>query len=246
MKRKLKLLVKIFNSLGMASASSFIIAHLLKRKMVHVFIKELDQKIYMRPWTGDFATLRQVIWDKEYDFNLDEVQSVIDLGANIGISTLVLANKFPEAHVIALEPEKNNFQLLQLNTSTKKNIKILNAAVWYQDGKVNIIDDTVKSNEFKVTNSSKSIKNEMIESISISSLMNRFNFLKIDLLKIDIEGAEEDIFVKGDLSWLSKIRCCIIEIHSTGFGADLLELMKKDYSCIPKGEKFLFTRTKSI
>ena len=110
---KLHLLIKIFKSLGFTSSFIFILAHVFRIKSVKVFVKELGQKIIIRPWTGDFATIRQVIWDKEYDFQLDKVNSVVDLGANIGIATIILANKYLNATVIAIELESNNFEILK-------------------------------------------------------------------------------------------------------------------------------------
>lgn len=243
MKNKFSLLYKIFKTFGFYSSVRFIIAHIFKMESVYVFIRELDRKIVMRPWTGDFATLRQVIWDKEYEFELDDVKSVVDLGANIGISTIMLANKFSNAKIIALEPEMYNFQLLRMNVKGLNNISILNNAIWYKDGTVEIINFDVKSNEFKCANSNGSSKSQQIESISIPTLMHRYNLKTIDLLKVDVEGAEEELFAKVNLDWIVKTNCCIIEIHSPNFQSDLLEIMGNKFSHTVKGEKILFTRS---
>lgn len=243
MKNKFSLLYKIFKTFGFYSSVRFIIAHIFKMESVYVFIRELDRKIVMRPWTGDFATLRRVIWDKEYEFELNDVKSVVDLGANIGISTIMLANKFPNAKIIALEPEMYNFQLLRMNVKGLSNISILNNAIWYKDGTVEIINFDVKSNEFKCANSNGSSNSQQIESISIPTLMHRYNLKTIDLLKVDVEGAEEELFAKGNLDWIVKTNCCIIEIHSPNFQSDLLEIMGNKFSHTVKGEKILFTRS---
>ena len=132
--------------------------------------------------------------DKEYDFELDKVDTIVDLGANIGVSTITMARKFPHAKVIALEPEKSNFQLLTSNTREISNIGVLNYAIWYKDGEVEIQNKNVKSNAFKFKDTNAHTGSEMVRSISIDSLMTEYGLQKIDLLKIDIEGAEEDLF----------------------------------------------------
>ena len=240
MRTKTILLFKIFETFSVLSSFVFVFAHIIKRSYVSVYIKELNQEVLLRPWTGDFATLRQVIWDKEYDFKLEGVDSIVDLGANIGISTIKLAKKYPTAQIIALEPEKNNFSLLQVNTKGLNNISILNSAAWYKDGSVEILNSNVLSNGYKFKNSFSSVNKT--RALTIPSIMKMFNLKNIDLLKIDIEGAEEEIFAIGNLEWLNSVKCIIIEIHSTSFYPKILNIMTNLFESFNIGEKVLFIR----
>src|SRR6478735_3004416 len=69
------------------------------------------QKIYLRPRHTDYAILNQIFVDKQYlpNHSLSNVKVILDAGANIGLSALYFHQRFPDARIICLEPEEQNF-----------------------------------------------------------------------------------------------------------------------------------------
>jgi FkbM family methyltransferase len=121
------------------------------------------------------------------------------------------ASTFPEARIIGIEPEKRNFLQLQKNTSNYPNVKIHNAALWYEPATLKIKDESDWSASFEVQKSE--MNDGELKAITIPQIMAENNFDEIDILKIDIEGAEFDLFSNNPHVWLSKTKCLIIELH---------------------------------
>src|SRR6478735_7707633 len=80
-------------------------------------IRNYKHPIYLRNGSSDVHVFSQVIYDREYELKYRVKPTVIvDCGANIGLATIFFKNKFPDATIIAVEPESSNFKVLQKNT----------------------------------------------------------------------------------------------------------------------------------
>lgn len=185
-------------------------------KVQHLQFKGVN--IYLRKGTSDHIVFFQVMVYESYEFakKWRGVNVVIDAGANIGISTCYFSTLFPSAKILSIEPESGNFSQLIKNTDSLENVKPLMKALWKNDG-VLIIDGT--SNEtwsFKVKEDDEAHGNEsasQIDAVSIDALVSQFDLECIDLLKIDIEGAEYDLFLENYKSWLPRVKYIMIELH---------------------------------
>ena len=72
----------------------------------------------------------QVFLDNEYDFRaVERPQVIVDAGANIGLASILFANRYPQAKILAIEPEHDNFNLLADNVRSYDNIVPLQAAL---------------------------------------------------------------------------------------------------------------------
>lgn len=175
---------------------------------------KLRQTVHYRPHTLDVHTFREVFLREEYNFKLPpdfHVTTIIDAGANIGFTTLFFLQRFPGAAVISLEPDPENFVLLQKNVTKQINVTSLRKAVWHKTGPIKITDHGYGVRGFVVEDVSDSTLSTM-PAISISELVLEYRLSNIDILKMDIEGSEKEIF-ESDTSWLSITRCLIIELH---------------------------------
>lgn len=118
---------------------------------------------------------------------------VYDIGANIGYHTLGLAER--AEYVFAFEPNKQNYDLLVKNTQFKKNVTLFKLAVSDSIGQcyINDIDVTVQDNygECKVSDSG-----QLVETVTIDSLVEKRKLLPPNLVKIDVEGHEYNV-IKG-------------------------------------------------
>ncbi len=136
---------------------------------------------------------------------------IVDAGAYTGLSTKFYAEKYPNSKIIAIEPEQSNFNLLEKNISKLKNVSSINAALWYKKTFMQIKDPGLGHCAFTVKKDTK--ENYDIKTITIPEILNRFNLDKIDVLKIDIEGAEKELFSQNYKSWIDKVNIIVIELH---------------------------------
>jgi len=136
------------------------------------------------------------------------IQNIVDAGANIGVETMRFYMHHANARIVAVEASQRNFQYLKTNFERIKNVNPIFAGLWPTKTKLSIESTGECPQEFKVSSQSDGT----LDSITIPEILQRFNFQKIDILKLDIEGAELALFTKGDLSWIDKINVFIIEI----------------------------------
>src|SRR4051812_34993872 len=136
---------------------------------------------------ADLRTFTQVFVAREYDFELQHEPAVIvDAGAHIGCASLWLARRYPNAKIIAIEPDRENFELLERNVDSYPNILALHGALWGRSGNLALIDPGHGSWGYRVTENGAS--KGMIPAVTIDDLLAKFDLFRIDLLKIDIEG----------------------------------------------------------
>jgi FkbM family methyltransferase len=172
----------------------------------------------MRLNTSDFPTFDQVFIQQEYDFDISRAPKVIvDAGANIGLASIYFANKYPDAKIIAIEPEQSNFKLLEMNVSPYPNVIPVQAALWNKNEDINLIDPGLGKWGFmtEIKNASDELSSNAchtVEAMTIDKIMQNFNLEKIDILKIDIEGAEREVF-NDSSSWIDRVDSLIVELH---------------------------------
>lgn len=204
-------------------------------------IKENGNKFYLRKGTSDFEVLKDIFGEKTYDFKIIKNPKIIlDCGANIGLGSLFFNMRFPEARIIAIEPEETNYELLCKNTENIKNILALKTGLWNKEVNLEIKDIGLGKFGFIVeeVEEGKGIKSE-----SINSLMLKYNIEFIDILKLDIEGSEKEVFEKNN-EWLKKVGILVIELHDRmkeGCAKSLFTaLMNYDYVFELSGENLIF------
>lgn len=220
------------------------------------FIRSLDLKVIdieglpfsYRGGTADENVAQTVFNEGKYMLQMDDFQPkvIIDCGSHIGYSTLFFANQYPDAQIYSVEPEKNNFKFLQYNTIFYDNIKLINSAIWDKEafarlestelGEVGYM--TVETGEddpaaFKTTTLSKILADNGIE--------------EIDLLKIDIEGSEKEVFSAPNVDeWLSKVKVMVVVLHDELRGGASYEFFKAiskyRWKFSAQGEVLVFVR----
>ena len=170
--------------------------------------------LYLRPNTCDDYTFKQVFVEAQYDIELPiKPRTIIDAGANVGFSPVYFAHRFPEASIVAIEPNSANFESLKRNTSNYKNIQLHNKGLWYRDAQLYITNpNSPGQNDYIVAETDKDTK-DSFPAISIGSIMKQNKWETLDLLKVDIEGAEREVFGFNYAEWLPKTKVIIIELH---------------------------------
>jgi FkbM family methyltransferase len=185
-----------------------------------------DKHIRLRKFpSSDIFVYNQVFGYKEYDpvvaaFNKNfkikdsDTINLIDAGSNIGLTSIYFLEKYKNIEIVAIEPEGNNFKSLEYNLSNFNNVKKVNAGIWSRDAKLKIINDFRDKSDwaFRVEESKDDTG---LEAFSINSIAKAYNFEFIDILKIDIEGSEKELFTSpnSDLEFLNITKCIALEIH---------------------------------
>ncbi len=168
---------------------------------------------FLRPYTTDKKVFREIFLLRAYAFNLNFVPRVIiDAGANIGLSSVFFAKRFPDAMIYSIEPESRNFECLVNNTLGYDNIKRVQTALWNRDAMLKISDKNETQWAFSVQECNKNDP-ESFPGISLTSFMQNEQIAEIDVLKIDIEGAEQEVFSESYDYWVKRTKVIVIELH---------------------------------
>ena len=212
---EIKSWLKLCSNVGFFQGSS-LFSKIKRQKVENLNVPNMPVTFSLRPNTSDIPTFYQVFIGKEYEFKLPfEPKSIIDGGANIGLATIYLKSRFPNAKVICVEPDAENFELLKNNVKDLSNIILLKGGLWHTKTKLNILDKYNTGKWGMVVEEAKSDeKNQSLtETYTIDEILEIAGLEQIDLLKLDIETAEKELFGKNFQSWLPKIKAIVIELH---------------------------------
>ncbi|QEC67082.1 FkbM family methyltransferase [Panacibacter ginsenosidivorans] len=192
----------------------------------------ISSAFFLRKNTSDAAVFDQVFLHGDYNINFSFVPTVIvDAGANIGLFTIVMKNRFPEAKVICVEPDKDNYEILKKNVSGYKNVELMHAGLWSSETKLNVVDKYEMGHSALVVEENK--EKGDVQAITIDMLMRTQHIDRIDVLKIDIETSERELFLQNYEEWLPKVRLIIIELHDwmkDGCSKPFFEAINKSFN----------------
>jgi FkbM family methyltransferase len=177
--------------------------------------------VHIRPNSPDLHVAQKTLGD-EFDDVLPLVlplrhNLIVDAGAYIGTVSVILARAFPTATIVAIEPSQENFSVLKKNTIRYPNIIALNAALAPIEGYAPFFDHEGGPWGYSLlettTYGSPSPKMlHEVQLVTIPQILQRFSASGIDLLKLDIEGAEKDLLANAP-TWVSNTRVIAAELH---------------------------------
>jgi FkbM family methyltransferase len=223
--------------------------------VVKIQVPDIKAPVGIRLDTTDIHAFEQVFISKDYEFEVPENFSpglIIDGGANVGYSSIWFANRFPSSHLICVEPDESNFNFLKENMKPYTNIDLIKAALWHEKGDLEIVTHDREGNwlghwGIQVKQSDESSAST-IKATTINDIWENSDYEHIDILKLDVEGAEKEIFSANFEHWLNKTNIIILEIHErlkSECSQKVLAALKtadSDFLYFQKGENFIFTR----
>jgi FkbM family methyltransferase len=164
--------------------------------------------------------IKEIFVEEIYKQELSANAYILDCGANIGLSVIYLKKICPTATIIAFEPDKNNFELLQKNIASHglQNVELKNEAVWKEETMLSFGSEGTMSS--KIVFDKEAHRSTLTKAVRLKDYLNR----KIDFLKIDIEGAEYQVLcdVSDNLSFVNNL---FVEYHGMfGQVSELSEL----------------------
>ncbi len=199
-----------------------------------IWLNDSRFPIALRKGTSDFEVFRHVFLSQQYhSLCHGDPRVIVDAGANIGLTSLYFLHRYPKARVIALEPDPENYELAELNLRPfKDRCELLNAALWSHDtmlalerGKFR--DGRHWASQVVPVNGKSEIA---VPAYSVTSLMNRYNLRHLDILKIDIEGAESVVFGDGETDFLRRTANCAVECHDAK-ASDIFRKAALEHGC---------------
>ena len=162
-----------------------------------------------------FVAVKDVLLNREYEY-IPEFEllffrgkRVVDAGAHVGLYSLVASTFARE--VISIEPHPLNFRFLEINRmiNEAENIIPLNRALWSKRTTLKLYEGA-HTGEHSVLQDSL-VRYHSVQSITLEDLINEFG--RIDLLKMDVEGSEFEIFRRINSDIMEKINHLCMEIH---------------------------------
>ena len=170
---------------------------------------------FFRPINEDVTVINSIFGSQEYQLPINNFQPklILDCGGNIGCAAVYFANKYPTAQIYSVEPENDNFTLLKYNTAFYDNIHLVKSALWDKETFIRVEDRGYGKWGF-MTFETTTDDPAAFRATTIGKILVDSGFDEIDLLKIDIEGAEKEVFAAPDVDeWLSKVKVLVIELH---------------------------------
>lgn len=175
----------------------------------------------------DLWVVREVLGLRAYEMHaVEEPQVILDLGSNIGVSVLYFRARYPNARIHAVEPDPKAFELLEANTRGLPHVSVHRLAVADHDGEALFFP---ASESFASSlRHDASVAATRVEARKLDTLMKELSLERIDLLKVDIEGAEHDVFAAS--RQLDRIRTILGEVH-----VDLMPVTYADFMELLEG-----------
>ena len=138
---------------------------------------------------------------------------VVDLGANIGAFSLWSAQRWAPDRIVAVEMEPENFSMLQENVRANpgNEVVLLQRAVWDRDCSVQIRRHRLNHGMHEVRPESGELE---IPARTLGSLLREAGVKRVDFLKVDIEGAERQLFTQANAAIFSaSVKFVAAELH---------------------------------
>lgn len=213
--------------------------------------------ISVRAGDSDFDTLRQVFRNQDYEIvttaAADRVRArydaivasgkrpvIVDAGANIGAASLWFRHQYPQAAVIAIEPDPANVTMLKKNV-TGTDIRVLDAAIGSEEGFVALHNDGA-SWAVQTERSSSGLR-----IVTVLDAVAEVPDAELFIVKVDIEGFESDLF-ETNTGWIDQADVIYIEPHDWLFPGKQTsrsfqrEMGKRDFELLIRGENLIYVR----
>lgn len=176
-------------------------------------LKGFPYPIHYRPGTADVNTIVQNLIREEYGQLPPRYEAtwIIDGGGYIGDASIFFLRRFPDCRILCLEPDVQNHAYAALNLYPYSDrVTLLNKGLWGYSTRFSISGSflDVHLKECPVGDG-----DPCVEVVDIETLMEDYQIERIDILKLDVEGAEEHILQTNSKNWLRKVRAIVIEFH---------------------------------
>lgn len=192
-----------------------------RSRVCRVRVRGLDHDLALRLGTSDGDVVEEIFGAGEYRGVIDSLpaspRTIVDLGANIGVSLSYWHQHFPAARLIAVEPDEANFRLCEFNAALGGYARRLTAFRACVAGTARQVTLERSGGAWGITLRERDEgidDGTLVSAMTVPELLHQANVHgDIDLLKCDIEGAEREVFATAE-AWLPRVAHLVIELHA--------------------------------
>jgi FkbM family methyltransferase len=192
-------------------------------------LKGFTHPVWIRPGTTDWQVLHQVFVGEEYSpySELHDVAVarfyeealahgiipvIVDCGANVGMTSIWYARRYPASVVLAIEPEPGNFEILTMNAENYPNIRPIQAGICDRNTQASLVNDGDAPWAWETKESATGD----VAMVTIPDLLASDPKFQPFIVKIDIEGGELELF-RSNLEWVQSVPLIVFESHDRHF-----------------------------
>lgn len=210
-----KFIRKIFLKLGFdiikKTHSLEFINLLTHKRYVEKNITLLNEEFTIPDAVSFYHSYHEIFTQNIYKFNSNnKMPTIIDCGSNCGTSIVYFKKLFPNCSIIGFEADSNIYRILKKNIDHRNysNVKINNLAIWKEETEIEFFSEG--SDGGRITNNYDNKSKKVVRTIRLSSVLKD---ISVDMLKIDIEGAETEVLLECK-DYLNNVKNIFIEYHS--------------------------------
>ncbi len=179
---------------------------------------------------ADQLVFGEVLISRNYEVDVATPNTILDLGGNIGLATIYFGRRWPQAKLAVVEPVPVNVSMLRENLSLNGiSATVFPTAVAVTDGTVTMALANLDCAHHIVANEQATGPRGgiAVEALSIPTILNRLNWERVGLLKVDIEGYEAELF-RSQPEWLHRVDAvCLEAFDNTISESELMAIAKR-------------------
>ncbi len=172
---------------------------------------------------SQIEAVREVLVQEEYDVPVTGVRTIVDAGANAGMATLYLHGRHPGARIVAVEPDPGTYDLLEANTAALPGVTCVCGALADRDGTV-VLHTGAESWAASTRPGRGRPDAVVVAAETLETLAARHGLDRIDLLKLDVEGAEAEVLLGPGMQ---RVGAVVFEYHAELAGIGLWDLLDR-------------------
>ena len=168
----------------------------------------------IRLGSDDWLAFIQLFVEPEYDWPVGTPETILDAGANCGYATLLYADRYPGARIAAIEPDPANARAFRETTERNGiDARLFEAALAPADGEATLFQARL-STSHSLHPSAAEQTGIRVRTVSMGTVLADLGWTRVDLLKLDIEGGELELFASSG-PWLDRVRTIVGETHGS-------------------------------
>lgn len=192
---------------------------------VRIDTRTLGPDVVLRSHTTDISVFGEILNGGSLEPLVAAVEGpvdrVVDLGANTGLSSRFLLNRFPGAQLVAVEPDDGNVAVLRENLDPLgRSARIIPACIGAYERPVALLG--VREDGYSMHDDPAG----GIDVVTMETIVDHLDGRRIDVLKVDIEGAERELFAEC-ASWIRSVGVASVECHYPFKCSDLTAAIRR-------------------
>ncbi len=183
--------------------------------LVAVGLRPLEAPLYLRLGSTDWFVAEEVFLREVYAVVRGaapaDTRTILDLGANVGLTLALWHSWWPQARMVAVEPDEDNLRVLARNVAPfAAQVQAVRACAVGAAREVQL-DRRAGQAAYRLADTGTTA-GATLPGRTVADILQTQAIDELDLLKCDIEGAEREVFA-ACAAWIGRVRCMVIEVH---------------------------------